>query len=248
MKISGPGDFRRLPGFSFGHLKPGCFIPKGLLPVPGSEPFQVRGSGTGFTYHAKYCIIMLMKEISNEIILRCKKSDPEAYRLVIRHYQGFVFSVIYRFLGGKYAGEIADFSGEIFIRLYEFIKKYDPDKGEKLSTCVATIVRNYCFNELRIKRLELEPAEENAAFSPEDLENETLSGELKQKVEKCVETLPDDQRMILILREYEAFSYEEIAELMNVPAGNVKSKLIRAKIKLKDLLWPYLKEDHGKTV
>jgi len=96
--------------------------------------------------------------------------------------------------------------------------------------------------------LELEPAEENAAFSPEDLENETLSGELKQKVEKCVETLPDDQRMILILREYEAFSYEEIAELMNVPAGNVKSKLIRAKIKLKDLLWPYLKEDHGKTV
>ncbi|MEI6845578.1 MAG: sigma-70 family RNA polymerase sigma factor, partial [Candidatus Firestonebacteria bacterium] len=71
---------------------------------------------------------------------------------------------------------------------------------------------------------------------------------LKQRVEKCIETLPDDQRMIFILKQYEGFSYEEIAGLMNLPAGLVKTKLNRAKIKLKDLLWPYLKEDHGKTV
>jgi len=79
-------------------------------------------------------------------------------------------------------------------------------------------------------------------------ESEELTGELKQRVEKCIETLPDDQRMFFILKEYERFSYEEIAGLMNTPSVVVKSKLNRAKIKLKDLLWPYLKEDHGKTM
>jgi len=63
-----------------------------------------------------------------------------------------------------------------------------------------------------------------------------------------VETLPDDQRMIFILREYEGLSYEEIGEQMNIPQGTVKSKINRAKLKLKELLWPYIKEDHGKTV
>ncbi|OGF45242.1 MAG: hypothetical protein A2231_00465 [Candidatus Firestonebacteria bacterium RIFOXYA2_FULL_40_8] len=189
-----------------------------------------------------------MENISNEILLKCKKNDIEAYRLVIRHYQDFVFSVIYRFLGGNYAEEVEDFSREIFVRLYDFMKKYDTEGGVKFSTCVFTVVRNYCFNELRIKRLQLDPEEENNLPSHDISDSETLTGELKQRVEKCIETLPDDQRMIFILREYEGFSYEEIAELTNIPYGIVKTKLNRAKIKLKDLLWPYLKEDHGKTV
>ncbi|MFH1074306.1 MAG: sigma-70 family RNA polymerase sigma factor [Candidatus Firestonebacteria bacterium] len=189
-----------------------------------------------------------MEDISNEILIKCRKNDVESYRRVIQYYRGFIFSVIYRFLGGKYSEEVESFAREIFIRLYGFIKKYDADKGIKFSVCVFTIVRNYCFNELRIKRLQLDPAEKNIFPAREDSESEALAGELKQRVEKCIETLPDDQRMILILREYEGFSYEEISELMNVPSGIVKSKINRAKIKLKDLLWPYLKEDHGKTV
>ncbi|OGF46398.1 MAG: hypothetical protein A2452_00960 [Candidatus Firestonebacteria bacterium RIFOXYC2_FULL_39_67] len=188
-----------------------------------------------------------MENISNEILIKCKKNDMEAYRLVIRHYQGFVFSVVYRFLGGKYANEVEGYVQEIFVRLYDFMKKYDTDGGGEFSACVFTVVRNYCFNELRIKRLQLDPVEENI-YLDDGTESEELTGELKQRVEKCIETLPDDQRMFFILKEYERFSYEEIAGLMNTPSVVVKSKLNRAKIKLKDLLWPYLKEDHGKTM
>lgn len=190
-----------------------------------------------------------MEEISRDILLRVKRGDTEAFRTVVCRYQSFVFSVIYRFLAGKHPKELENMAKDIFLKIFGFSKSYDPDKEVKYSTCVHTIVKNYCFNELRIKRLEAEPSEEKSVIEhEEDIENGELAGELKQRFEKCIETLPDDQRVILILKEYEGFSYEEAGTLLNFPQVEVKIKFNKAKAKLKDLLWPYLKEDHGKTL
>ncbi|MEI6846393.1 MAG: sigma factor, partial [Candidatus Firestonebacteria bacterium] len=124
-----------------------------------------------------------MEEISSEILIKCKKNDLEAYRLVVRHYRSFVISLLYRFLGGKYAEEVEDFAREIFIRLYDFMKKYDADRGIKFSVCVFTVVKNYCYNELSIKRLQVDPVAENKPSAGEAPEDEVLAGELKQRVE-----------------------------------------------------------------
>ncbi|MCX5776952.1 MAG: RNA polymerase sigma factor [Candidatus Firestonebacteria bacterium] len=189
-----------------------------------------------------------MEDISRGILIKCKKGDTEAFRIVIRHYQYFVCSVIYRFLAGKYAEEVEGFSREVFIRLFHFIKKCDPEKGAKFNTCVFAVIKSFCFNELRIKRLQLDAVGEKTSYAREEQENEPLSGELKYRVEKCMENILDEQRLIFILKEYEGFSYEEIAKFMEMSAKTVKAKLIITKIKLKDLLWPYLKEDHGKIL
>jgi len=138
---------------------------------------------------------------------------------------------------------------DIFVKIFVFSKSYDPDKEVKFSTCVYTIVKSYCFNELRIKRLEAEPAEEYSVIEQyEDIENGALSAELKKRFEKCIEVIPDDQRLIFILKEYEGFSYEEIGALLSFSQNDIKLKFNNVKAKLKELLWPYLKEDHGKTL
>ena len=190
-----------------------------------------------------------MEEISRDILLSVKRGDTEAFRVVVRHYRKFVFSVIYRFLAGRHPKEVEKMTRDIFVKIYSFSKSYDPDKEVKYSACVYTIVKNYCFNELRIKRLEVEPPEEYGGFEHEgDIEDGVLGGELKKRFEKCIETLPDDQRIILILRAYEGFAYEETGMLLSLEQSEVKAKFNKAKAKLKDLLWPYLKEDHGKTL
>ena len=192
---------------------------------------------------------MKKEEISNDILLKCKKGDTEAFRTVIRQYKGFVLSVVYRFLAGKYSEELENMAQDIFIKIFSFTKSYEPGKGVKFSACVYNIVRSYCFNELRIKRLEAEPAGGFDVYGGvEDIENGILAGELLQRFEKCIETLPDDQRMIIILKEYEKLSYETIGECLNLPVNIIKMKFNRIKVKLKGLLWPYLKEDHGKTL
>ncbi len=190
-----------------------------------------------------------MEEISKDILIRIKRGDAESFRVVVGCYQKFVFSLLFRFLAGKYPEELENMATDIFVKIFNFIRSYDPDKGAKFSICVHTIVRNYCFNELRIKRLEADHDRDYTSFEQvEDIENDALAGELLQRFEKCIETLPDDQRIIIILKDFEGFSYEEAGAFLNLPVSDVKNKFNKAKVKLKDLLWPYLKEDHGKAL
>lgn len=178
-----------------------------------------------------------MENIDLSVIQKCKDGDTESFREIVTFYKDYVFSILYRMLGSRYKDDIEDMAQEIFIKIYDFVKVFDVKRNVKFSTCIYTIVKNYCLNEIKRKKLKLVPLE-NAMLSAKN----NVDNELSRKIEDSVQQLPKDQRMVFIMREYEGLSYDEIAEVMKAPAGTIKSRISRAKETLQGLLADYIGE------
>jgi len=181
-----------------------------------------------------------------DLMLKFQAGDVSAFEQLMRKHQKSVINTIYRFIGnGAEAEELAQ---EVFLKVYNSVQKYKPKA--KFSTWLYKIVTNLCLNELRRKRFEPvsldDLAEETNDFIdakqiPPDIALERK--ELVIRVKKAVESLPEKQRMALILREYDGLSYKEIAEVMGCSVASIQSRLQRAKATLKEKLAPYFKKD-----
>ena len=180
---------------------------------------------------------------------RVKQGDTEAFRLLIEAHQYRVVGTIAKMLGDEMDAE--DLAQQVFIRVWRSAPRYEPTA--KFTTWLFKITRNLVFNELRRRRrhgaqsLDTDPDDEHLPIQAADQASKApdtamLDTEMQEAIQAAIDQLPEMQRMAIILRRYDEFSYEEIAEILNLSVPAVKSVLFRARTELREKLRQYLQE------
>ena len=169
-----------------------------------------------------------------EIILRAGTGDIKAFEKLVSLYQNRVLSLAHRIVGNP--DEARDVAQDVFIRLYRFLPKFKP--GKNFFTWLYRIVVNASYDFLKKKgRFKMVSLDEVSLNTPSLIQKEDPStGELNQIVEQLVEMLSSTQKTVFILRETEELSHGEIAKILNIPQGTVRSHLHHARKHLKQLL------------
>ncbi|SFH31662.1 RNA polymerase, sigma-24 subunit, RpoE [Desulfotomaculum arcticum] len=176
------------------------------------------------------------------LVQKSKKGDLNAFNELVLRYEGKVFSIAYRFMGNH--ADASDLAQETFIRLYQSLASFRGDSS--FSTWLYRITANACRDELRKHQrrrsismdemIAASPANvpvADNAYSPEDA---VQRNEVQRQVQECLNELSDDHRLILVMREIQGFSYDEIAEVLQCSLGTVKSRISRARNALKERL------------
>jgi RNA polymerase sigma-70 factor (ECF subfamily) len=179
------------------------------------------------------------------LMLRVAQGDVRAFEQLIEAHQTRVIGAVAKMLGDQTDAE--DIAQQVFIRVWKSAPRYQPTA--KFTTWLFKITRNLVFNELRRRQRHpaqpLEQEETEHHFQAADTQSMSpdasmLDAELQQAVQDAIDSLPEAQRMAIVLRRYEAMPYEEIGEILNLSVPAVKSVLFRARTELKEKLRKYL--------
>ena len=182
-----------------------------------------------------------------ELIARFQNGDAYAFDLLVRRYKDPLLNFIYRFLGDLVESE--DIVQETFYRVYK--NKHYYKEVAKFSTWIYTIAGNLAKTELRRRKrrrvfsIHKETAAEKELELPDlqsDPEKEVNTIVTEKIIQKAITSLPQKFRQVIVLRDIQGFSYEEISGIIKVPLGTVKSRVNRARLKLQDDL-SFLLED-----
>ena len=174
------------------------------------------------------------------------RGDTVAFEKLIERHQSLVVGTVARMLGSN--SDVEDIAQQVFIRVWKSASRYVP--RAKFTTWLLKITRNLVFNEMRrAKRRAHAPLQPEPNVEEMQLKDESnpspdaslLELELQEAIEKAIGELPETQRMALVLRRYEEFSYEQIADILNLSVPAVKSVLFRARTELRARLSSYLK-------
>lgn len=169
-----------------------------------------------------------------------KNGDVTSFEKLVDKYKKPVLNTIYRLINQKEDAE--DLTQEVFLKIYQSAEKYTPQA--KFTTWLYKIVYNTSFSYLKKRKnfkplsLEVESTIPDKALS---IEEQVIQAETAEGIKKAVDSLPVQQRMAIILKQYDDLSYEEIAEIMKTSVSSVKSLLFRARENLKDRLKAYYK-------
>jgi len=172
---------------------------------------------------------------------RAQRGDQRAWRDLIARFQQPVFALIWRLLVGRARHRVEDLTQETFVRVLRALPRFDPQGAASLSTWILTIATRLALNELRRPEptsLELEP------IASERTDALAERKRLGAAIARGMATLPDAQRAVLVLREYHDLDYAEIAEVLEVDAGTVKSRLSRARAAMREYLTRELGGSH----
>jgi len=180
----------------------------------------------------------LEKMNDRELFSQVAADDEKAFTLFVKRYKDRLFSFIVRIIPERESAE--DILQETFLRVYHQRKNYSPDYA--LTTWVYTIALNLVRSELRKRKLRryisLDFLKEQSDIELPDKTN-LEPGKLMPLLEKAVKTLPEEYRMAFVLCDINRLPYNEIAEVMRVPVGTVKSRINRARSMLREKLLPY---------
>ena len=181
---------------------------------------------------------------NEELMLRIAEGEEHAFEILVERHQASVLNLIYRLIGDRTKSE--DLAQEVFLRVWKAAGDYKPKA--KFTTWLYRIAANLCLNELKASRRkkwlrffqagtdEQRAGENNlsdASPSPEDL---LLTRERSRQITAALQSLPENQRMAIILKRYDDLSYEEIAGILNCSVSAVESLLVRAKRNLQEKL------------
>ncbi|MFA4015659.1 MAG: hypothetical protein RUDDFDWM_000750 [Candidatus Fervidibacterota bacterium] len=176
----------------------------------------------------------------DELIEACIRGDELAWRKLIESFHKCVYSTAYHML---YNHEDAlDVVQDVFIKVFEGLRKFR--RGSSLSTWIYRICINVCLDRLRRRREMLMSSlndEEREGLielpdpspSPEEV---VEKNELKELVRNAINSLPAHMRAVVVLCDLEGLSYDEVAKILGVPVGTVKSRLNRARLSLRNML------------
>jgi len=178
-----------------------------------------------------------MEEKEELLVKRAKRGDVSAFSELVRRYERYVLNLVYRTLGRSEDAE--DIAQEAFVKAFLNIKKFKEES--KFSTWLSKIVINLCMDKIREKANKEENLEEgvwltipqSSYYSPEETVERL---EIQERIKKAVMSLPEELRIVFVLREFEDLSYQEISEMLDIPIGTVESRLYRARMKLRSLL------------
>jgi len=181
-----------------------------------------------------------------EIVAKCVRGDRGAFDVLVEKYYKQIYNLAYRFVGDS--EEANDLAQEVFAAAYQNLKKF---RGEaKFSTWLFQIATNRGKNRFKYLKRRGYYANKGPANGEEDWDSleraipdlstnpETiLAGKQIQKiVQDAINDLDADHKEIVILRDIEGFSYEEIALVLDIPEGTAKSRLHRARMVVKEKL------------
>ena len=165
---------------------------------------------------------------------RCRRGDELAWESVVRQFQGRVYGLAYHYLGNT--EDARDLAQEVFIRIYQSLP-HMPGAGGFLPW-VIRITRNACIDQIRRKRVR-PPAWDLAAEEMIDLpavgkspEEQCSENSRRRLVYRALQELTGLNREIILLKEIQELSFEEIASMLKVPLGTVKSRSNRARVEL----------------
>jgi RNA polymerase sigma factor (sigma-70 family) len=175
-----------------------------------------------------------------------QEGDLSAFNQLVLNYQSIAFNVAYRIMGDQ--DSAADATQDAFISAFRNIKRF---RGGSFRSWILRIVTNACYDELRKRKRRpassLEALSEFADVAEPDLpdpmgsveispESEAERGELIQAIQDCIHNLPKEFRTVVILIDVQGFNYQEVSDVIDRPLGTVKSRLARARLKLRDCL------------
>ncbi len=175
------------------------------------------------------------------LIAAARNGEVAAFNQLVLQYQGLAYNVAYRVLGD--ADAAADATQDSFIKAYKALESL---RGESFKAWLLRIVTNTCYDQLRsvqrrpthnLDDLLTEPEHTWRLVEPGERPDEAAERlELSHMLQWAINQLPEEQRLVVILSDVEGLSYEEIADAMGTSLGTVKSRLSRARAKLRDLL------------
>jgi RNA polymerase sigma-70 factor (ECF subfamily) len=168
------------------------------------------------------------------LVARLRTSDARAFEELVIAYQHRVFAVAARTLGNR--AEAEEIAQEVFVRVHRAIGGFRGDA--KLSTWIYSITSRLCLNRLatterRLTREDDETLARVPSGSP-DAAEELERRQLQTALHQAIAALPEDRRIVVVLRDVEGLSYEEIAQALDLELGTVRSRLHRARLELKE--------------
>jgi RNA polymerase sigma-70 factor, ECF subfamily len=180
-----------------------------------------------------------------QLVLAAQKGDLDAFNRLVLTYQEVAFNVAYRILSDEAASD--DATQNAFLSAYRNINSY---RGGSFRAWLLRIVTNACYDELRRrKRRPTTPLEPMDNDSEEEIESPSWLAddgpgpeehferrELDRAVQTCLEGLPDEFRVVVVMIDIQGFDYEKISQVIGKPLGTIKSRLARARLKVRNCL------------
>ncbi|MBU1691850.1 MAG: RNA polymerase sigma factor RpoE [Gammaproteobacteria bacterium] len=191
------------------------------------------------------------REIDQQLVERAQHGDKHAFELLVLKYQRKLGRLLSRFI--RNPTEVEDVVQEAFIKAYRALPSFRGDSAfyTWLYRIGINAAKNYLVSEGRRPPTTTEfDSEEAEGFEDADQlrnintpENELMSKQVAETVNKAMDTLPEELKTAITLREIEGLSYEEIANTMNCPIGTVRSRIFRARETIAEKLRPLLGTD-----
>ncbi len=168
------------------------------------------------------------------LLERCRQGDDLAWEGLVRLFQGRVYAVARHYM--RDAEEARDVAQEVFVRLYERLDSFHGE--EAFLPWLLQLSRNMCIDALRRRRArpratdELDERESRFASTVPSPEQDSASRSLRDLLYRAMDRMSESDREILMLKEIQGLKVEEIARLLRIPSGTVKSRCNRARIDL----------------
>ncbi len=194
---------------------------------------------------------MTASDTDQQLVQRAQRGDLRAFDLLVLKYQGRIGALVSRYIAD--AGEVEDVTQEAFIKAYRALSKFRGDSA--FYTWLYRIAANAAKNHLVAKgrRPGADATIEDAeVFDDGGLVSETSSpeamamgDELAAVVEQALQSLPEELRAALTLRELEGLSYDDIADVLGCPVGTVRSRIFRAREAIDEQVRQQISGDSG---
>jgi RNA polymerase sigma-70 factor (ECF subfamily) len=188
-----------------------------------------------------------------------RTGDQRAFKLLVERYQRKVYAVALGMLKDK--EESMDVSQEAFVKVYKYLDHFKGDSS--FYTWLYRITVNICIDVIRRKgagrgeqvefdeTIQMDSAEANIGALGSRLgtnpQKSALRKELAEKIQEALQEVPEKHRAILLLREVEGLSYEDLSRTLQIPKGTVMSRLFHARAKVQKILSEYLELDESKS-
>ena len=174
-------------------------------------------------------------------VQQARGGDAQAFRRLVETHMRAVYAIAYRMMGDH--DDADDVAQETFVRAHRALDRYDPSYS--FYTWLRTIATRVALHELAKRKRRRTEGGESFEMASETLPTEAAdpqalaeAGDLRQRLDRALGTLPEEYRAVLVLRAVEQLSYAEIAETLEIPVGTVMSRLARARDKLRLVLDP----------
>jgi RNA polymerase sigma-70 factor (ECF subfamily) len=165
----------------------------------------------------------------------CRTGEPAALRSFVVRYERMVFAFLSRTLGA--GPHVEDLAQETFLRACRALRRFDAAGPARPSTWLLTIATRLVRDERRKRRPLLQPLDANlAAAAPDTPETERRRAELGRALSRAAGELSDEHRDVFVLAEFHGLDMKEIGQVLSIPEGTVKTRLFRARERLRVLL------------
>ncbi len=186
----------------------------------------------------------LTAQSDEDLMIACGRGSEDAFRILVDRYSSKILNLVTRWIGDRHLAE--DLTQEVFLRVFTYREKYRR-KG-RFSSWLYTIAVNLARNKIRNRKRRgslvaidtVTGMDEGGTLHIEDenarVEKYTRREDSIRLIHEAMEALPAKYREVLVLRDLQELSYEEITDILGIPGGTVRSRINRARLALKDRL------------